>query len=130
MALQLCRVRQGTVSVPKIEADADQVAAIAGLLIILCGGPPNSHRWSSVWWLRRSGGGGGTRGPAVVDKRNVELECPHCDRTFKQVLFSSAVLIYPLTVPSLNIRHGTCPVSAGPALQGAHTEEACSSYGG
>ena len=33
----------------------------------------------------RSGGGGGTKGPAVVDKRNVELECPHCDRTFKQV---------------------------------------------
>ena len=21
-----------------------------------------------------------------MDKRNVELECPHCDRTFKQVM--------------------------------------------
>ena len=32
-----------------------------------------------------SGGGGGTKGPAVVDKRNQELTCPHCDRVFKQV---------------------------------------------
>jgi hypothetical protein len=32
-----------------------------------------------------SGSGGGTRGPSVVDKRNIELQCPHCDRTFKQV---------------------------------------------
>ena len=32
----------------------------------------------------RSGGGGGTKGPAVVDKRNQELPCPHCDRIFKQ----------------------------------------------
>ncbi|CAG9465122.1 unnamed protein product [Pedinophyceae sp. YPF-701] len=30
------------------------------------------------------GGGGGTKGPAVVDKRNQELPCPHCDRIFKQ----------------------------------------------
>ena len=32
-----------------------------------------------------SGGGGGTKGPAVVDQRNQELACPHCDRVFKQV---------------------------------------------
>lgn len=31
-----------------------------------------------------SGGGGGSKGPAVVDKRNQELKCPHCDRVFKQ----------------------------------------------
>ena len=31
-----------------------------------------------------SGGGGGTKGPAVIDKRNQELPCPHCERTFKQ----------------------------------------------
>jgi ATP-dependent RNA helicase DHX57 len=31
-----------------------------------------------------SGGGGGTKGPAVIDKRNQELKCPHCDRVFKQ----------------------------------------------
>ena len=37
--------------------------------------------------ILRSGGGGGTKGPAVVDKRNVELDCPHCDRTFKQVVY-------------------------------------------
>jgi hypothetical protein len=32
-----------------------------------------------------SGSGGGTKGPAVVDKRNQELACPHCPRVFKQV---------------------------------------------
>ena len=31
------------------------------------------------------GSGGGTKGPAMVDKRNQELPCPHCDRVFKQV---------------------------------------------
>jgi len=31
-----------------------------------------------------SGGGGGSKGPSVIDKRNQELECPHCDRIFKQ----------------------------------------------
>ncbi|CAL8471800.1 g11342 [Coccomyxa elongata] len=31
------------------------------------------------------GGGGGTKGPAILDKRNVEQDCPYCDRTFKQV---------------------------------------------
>ena len=35
--------------------------------------------------LARSGGGGGTKGPAKVDKRNQELQCPHCERVFKQV---------------------------------------------
>lgn len=30
-------------------------------------------------------GGGANKGPAVVDKRNQVLECPHCDREFKQV---------------------------------------------
>ena len=29
--------------------------------------------------------GGANKGPAVVDKRNQVLECPHCDREFKQV---------------------------------------------
>ena len=29
--------------------------------------------------------GGANKGPAVVDKRNQVLECPHCDRTFQQV---------------------------------------------
>jgi hypothetical protein len=27
-----------------------------------------------------SGGGGGSKGPAVVDKRNQEEQCPYCDR--------------------------------------------------
>lgn len=31
-----------------------------------------------------AGGGGGTKGPSVVDKRNQEQKCPHCDRIFKQ----------------------------------------------
>jgi ATP-dependent RNA helicase DHX57 len=31
-----------------------------------------------------SGGGGGTKGPSVLDKRGQELQCPHCDRIFKQ----------------------------------------------
>lgn len=31
-----------------------------------------------------SGGGGGSKGPSVIDKRNQELKCPHCDRIFKQ----------------------------------------------
>ena len=30
-------------------------------------------------------GGGANKGPAVVDKRNQVLECPHCEREFKQV---------------------------------------------
>lgn len=30
------------------------------------------------------GGGGGTKGPEKVDKRNQELQCPHCERIFKQ----------------------------------------------
>ena len=29
--------------------------------------------------------GGSNKGPAVIDKRNQVLECPHCDREFKQV---------------------------------------------
>ena len=29
--------------------------------------------------------GGANKGPAVIDKRNQVLECPHCDRTFQQV---------------------------------------------
>lgn len=29
--------------------------------------------------------GGANKGPAVIDKRNQVLECPHCDREFKQV---------------------------------------------
>ena len=44
-------------------------------------------------YKRRSGGGGGTRGPSVVDKRNVELECPHCDRSFKQVMLVLRLLM-------------------------------------
>ena len=32
-----------------------------------------------------SGAGGGGKGPAMVDKRNAELPCPHCDRVFKQL---------------------------------------------
>lgn len=33
------------------------------------------------------GSGGGTRGPSVLDKRNQEMLCEHCDppRVFKQV---------------------------------------------
>lgn len=31
-----------------------------------------------------SGGGGGSKGPSVIDKRNQEQKCPHCDRIFKQ----------------------------------------------
>ena len=29
---------------------------------------------------RSGGGGGGTKGPAILDKRNTEQQCPHCDR--------------------------------------------------
>ncbi len=29
--------------------------------------------------------GGASKGPAVLDKRNQVLECPHCDRTFQQI---------------------------------------------
>ena len=36
------------------------------------------------------GSGGGTKGPAMVDKRNQELPCPHCDRVFKQVRASAS----------------------------------------
>jgi ATP-dependent RNA helicase DHX57 len=32
----------------------------------------------------RSGGGGGSKGPSIIDKRNQELQCPHCQRIFKQ----------------------------------------------
>ena len=47
----------------------------------------NMMEWRETYLhILRSGGGGGTKGPAVVDKRNVELDCPHCDRTFKQVV--------------------------------------------
>ena len=31
-----------------------------------------------------SGGGGGSKGPSVIDKRGQELQCPHCQRVFKQ----------------------------------------------
>ena len=34
---------------------------------------------------RSGAGGGANKGPAVIDKRNQILECPHCDRTFQQV---------------------------------------------
>lgn len=98
---------QSTVSVTEGEANAHLIAEDAGRAIILCSVSPSSPDClvCSECWLHRSGGGGGTKGPAVVDKRNVELECPHCDRTFKQVRSSSAV-ITPLTVPFLAIRHG------------------------
>jgi hypothetical protein len=47
-------------------------------------GAPWSAPGRSLPCERRSGGGSGGKGPAVVDKRNQELACPHCDRTFKQ----------------------------------------------
>lgn len=31
-----------------------------------------------------SGATGGSKGPSVIDKRNQELKCPHCERIFKQ----------------------------------------------
>ena len=31
-----------------------------------------------------SGASGGSKGPSVIDKRNQELKCPHCERIFKQ----------------------------------------------
>ena len=31
-----------------------------------------------------SGAGGSSKGPSTIDKRNQELQCPHCDRIFKQ----------------------------------------------
>lgn len=34
---------------------------------------------------RSGAAGGANKGPAVVDKRNQTLECPHCDRSFQQV---------------------------------------------
>mmetsp|Transcript_1959 Transcript_1959/g.4604 ORF Transcript_1959/g.4604 Transcript_1959/m.4604 type:complete len:378 (-) Transcript_1959:495-1628(-) len=30
------------------------------------------------------GSGGGTKGPPIIDKRNQEIQCPLCDRIFKQ----------------------------------------------
>lgn len=33
---------------------------------------------------RSCGSGGGTKGPSVIDKRNIEEKCPFCDRIFKQ----------------------------------------------
>lgn len=32
-----------------------------------------------------SAGGGGTKGPAVVDKRGQEQQCPYCEKTYTQV---------------------------------------------
>lgn len=41
---------------------------------------------TSLLYCCSSGASGGSnKGPAVVDKRNQVLECPHCDREFKQV---------------------------------------------
>ena len=45
---------------------------------------------------RSGGGGGGTKGPAILDKRNVEQDCPYCDRTFKQVGTSLACTAMPI----------------------------------
>lgn len=49
------------------------------------GGIKNREAKKKAAKVFSSGGGGGTKGPAVVDKRNQELKCPHCDRVFKQV---------------------------------------------
>lgn len=54
------------------------------------GVPPQKWRLQSVAdpnpCCRSSGASGGAnKGPAIVDKRNQVLECPHCDRTFQQV---------------------------------------------
>ena len=49
------------------------------------GGIRNREEKKRAAHVYSGGGGGGTKGPAVVDKRNQELPCPHCDRVFKQV---------------------------------------------
>lgn len=41
------------------------------------------------------GGGGGTKGPSVIDKRNQEEQCPHCERIFKQASGSAIRPAYP-----------------------------------
>lgn len=48
------------------------------------GGVKNRDEKRKAAKVFASGGGGGTKGPATVDKRGQELQCPHCDRTFKQ----------------------------------------------
>lgn len=57
---------------------------------------------------RSGGGGGGTKGPAVLDKRSVEQDCPYCDRTFKQVgisLPSLPWLLVQLPEPGSCLQH-------------------------
>ncbi|KAL4527192.1 hypothetical protein Ndes2526B_g09099 [Nannochloris sp. 'desiccata'] len=48
------------------------------------GGVRNREAKKAAAKVFSSGGGGGSKGPSVIDKRNQELECPHCDRIFKQ----------------------------------------------
>ena len=48
------------------------------------GGVRNLEEKKKAAKVFSSGGGGGTKGPSVLDKRNQELPCPHCDRVFKQ----------------------------------------------
>ena len=49
------------------------------------GGVKNKEQKKKAQHVYSSGGGSGGKGPAILDKRNQELPCPHCDRTFKQV---------------------------------------------
>lgn len=48
------------------------------------GGIKNKEAKKKAAKVFSSGGGGGTKGPSVIDKRNQEMQCPHCDRAFKQ----------------------------------------------
>lgn len=48
------------------------------------GGVKNRDEKRKAAKVFSSGAGGGAKGPATVDKRGQELQCPHCDRIFKQ----------------------------------------------
>ncbi|KAA6421632.1 MAG: putative ATP-dependent RNA helicase DHX57 [Trebouxia sp. A1-2] len=50
------------------------------------GGTKNKEEKKKKAHVYSSGASGGAnKGPAVIDKRNQVLDCPHCDRTFQQV---------------------------------------------
>ncbi|KAK9809193.1 hypothetical protein WJX72_011126 [[Myrmecia] bisecta] len=49
------------------------------------GGVKNREEKKKAAKVFSSGAGGGSKGPGLVDKRDQERPCPHCDRTFKQV---------------------------------------------
>ena len=90
------------------------------------GGVKNKEQKKKAQHVYSSGGGSGGKGPALIDKRNQELPCPHCDRTFKQVCSPSRHILQRVTLAS------SCPAQrvfepgwrAGAALPRAPREQA------